>query len=71
MNIEYIQCTLLINPLFRKVDFKQVLVHICGGTRGVSAAYNIPVYNTPNLIAFLIFFIWELSSITSALPLIC
>ena len=38
MNIEYIQCKLLMTPFHRKVHFKQVLVHICAGTREVSAA---------------------------------
>ena len=36
MNIEYIQCTLLMSPLHRKVNFKQVLVHTCAVTRGLN-----------------------------------
>ena len=39
MKIEYIQCKLLMTPFHRKVHFKQALVHICAGTRGVSTAW--------------------------------
>ena len=38
MSMEYVQCKYLMTPFYRKVHFKQVLVHIIAGTRGVSAA---------------------------------